>query len=389
MVRPRRRPPARPGLTRRGIGRPRDLDRKRRPAHSCRTPGATTRNRRSSARISSSASGHWLVRGEMAAIDVSNPDRSRVGLRRAQRLVGVLRRPLSLASALAGRRASGAALRSAKIVGPSRGPDAVGRAGHRIEGVVGFRATRRLEVRAGWQHNWRDAGRVHERGFPAVQALLLVLRHDAGAPFARRPCSWPVCSAHRAPRPSSAPPATIRGQRRGARKAPVAAARPAVVGSRDRPQDRSDRPPTSVVYLDSGAEAGLRGAARPAAREWISAASSSSRACSPSRSARRSTSRTATRRSTTCSRSRRREAVRSRAVQAGPDRRSVRFDRPGIVPVFCDIHSHMSAYILIFSHPFFAVTDDDGRYSIRGVPARRRTPLVVWSELGRARARNA
>ena len=45
---------------------------------------------------------------------------------------------------------------------------------------------------------------------------------------------------------------------------------------------------------------------------------------------------------------------------------SVRFDRPGIVPVFCDIHSHMSAFILVFSHPFFAVSDDDGQYDHRG-----------------------
>ena len=34
--------------------------------------------------------------------------------------------------------------------------------------------------------------------------------------------------------------------------------------------------------------------------------------------------------------------------------KSIRFDRPGIVRVFCDIHSHMNAFILVFSHPFFA-----------------------------------
>jgi plastocyanin len=62
--------------------------------------------------------------------------------------------------------------------------------------------------------------------------------------------------------------------------------------------------------------------------------------------------------------------------------RSIRFDRPGIVPVSCDIHSHMSAYILIFNHPFFAVTDDEGRYSIAGVPGGTYT-LTVWSEIGR------
>jgi plastocyanin len=48
--------------------------------------------------------------------------------------------------------------------------------------------------------------------------------------------------------------------------------------------------------------------------------------------------------------------------------KSVRFDRPGIVRVFCDIHSHMSASILVFGHRFFAVTDDQGRYEIDRVP---------------------
>jgi plastocyanin len=61
----------------------------------------------------------------------------------------------------------------------------------------------------------------------------------------------------------------------------------------------------------------------------------------------------------------------------------VRFDRPGIVPVFCDIHSHMRAYILVFSHPFFAVSDDDGQYTIDGVPGGTYS-LVAWSELGSA-----
>jgi hypothetical protein len=61
----------------------------------------------------------------------------------------------------------------------------------------------------------------------------------------------------------------------------------------------------------------------------------------------------------------------------------VRFDRAGEVPVFCDIHSHMSATILVFHHPFFAVTDDDGRYTIAGVPAGSYN-LAVWSESGGA-----
>jgi plastocyanin len=67
--------------------------------------------------------------------------------------------------------------------------------------------------------------------------------------------------------------------------------------------------------------------------------------------------------------------------------RPVRFDRPGIVPISCDIHTHMSAYILVFSHPFFAVSDTDGRYQIDGVPPGVYS-LRVWSELGSAPARS-
>jgi plastocyanin len=48
--------------------------------------------------------------------------------------------------------------------------------------------------------------------------------------------------------------------------------------------------------------------------------------------------------------------------------RAVRFDRPGIVRVFCDIHSHMSAFVLVFSHPYYASTESDGRYRIDSIP---------------------
>jgi len=59
--------------------------------------------------------------------------------------------------------------------------------------------------------------------------------------------------------------------------------------------------------------------------------------------------------------------------------KSVRFDRPGIVRVFCDIHSHMNAFILVFGHPFFAITDTDGRYHIDNIPPGT-YDVVAWNE---------
>jgi plastocyanin len=58
---------------------------------------------------------------------------------------------------------------------------------------------------------------------------------------------------------------------------------------------------------------------------------------------------------------------------------SVRFDRPGIVRVFCDIHSHMNAFILVFNHRYFAVTDADGRYRIDNIPPGTYN-VVAWNE---------
>jgi plastocyanin len=57
----------------------------------------------------------------------------------------------------------------------------------------------------------------------------------------------------------------------------------------------------------------------------------------------------------------------------------VRFDRAGVVRVFCDIHSHMNAFILVFSHPFYSLTDNDGRYRIDNVPPGTYN-VIAWNE---------
>jgi len=48
--------------------------------------------------------------------------------------------------------------------------------------------------------------------------------------------------------------------------------------------------------------------------------------------------------------------------------RTVRFRREGIVRVFCNIHSSMSAVIVVLGTPYFATTRRDGSFEIPNVP---------------------
>jgi plastocyanin len=55
------------------------------------------------------------------------------------------------------------------------------------------------------------------------------------------------------------------------------------------------------------------------------------------------------------------------------------FDTPGIVKVFCHLHSHMSAVIMVLDHAWFAIPSDGGAFTIADVPAGDRT-IVAWHE---------
>ena len=47
----------------------------------------------------------------------------------------------------------------------------------------------------------------------------------------------------------------------------------------------------------------------------------------------------------------------------------VRFDRPGISRVFCNIHPQMAAYVVSVDSPWFAVSAADGSFTLPDVPA--------------------
>jgi hypothetical protein len=57
----------------------------------------------------------------------------------------------------------------------------------------------------------------------------------------------------------------------------------------------------------------------------------------------------------------------------------VRFDRPGISYIFCNIHPEMSAVVITIATPLYAVSNSDGQLSLAGVPYGRYV-LHVWSD---------
>ena len=59
--------------------------------------------------------------------------------------------------------------------------------------------------------------------------------------------------------------------------------------------------------------------------------------------------------------------------------RQVRFDRPGVVQLLCNVHLEMSGYIVVLKNPYFARTAADGTYRIAGVPAGKHR-VRCWHE---------
>jgi len=60
-------------------------------------------------------------------------------------------------------------------------------------------------------------------------------------------------------------------------------------------------------------------------------------------------------------------------------KRSVKFDRPGVSFLFCNIHAEMSAVVLSVDTPYFALSDHNGNVTIRNVPDGR-YEMHVWYE---------
>src|SRR5881296_2013287 len=58
---------------------------------------------------------------------------------------------------------------------------------------------------------------------------------------------------------------------------------------------------------------------------------------------------------------------------------AITFAQPEIIRVTCDLHSWMRGWVVVAPHSFYALTNTEGQFSLRGVPAGRYT-LRAWQE---------
>jgi plastocyanin len=67
------------------------------------------------------------------------------------------------------------------------------------------------------------------------------------------------------------------------------------------------------------------------------------------------------------------------AIQTRNTLTTRRFTTPGEYPVRCDLHPWMSAWAVVMKHPYYAVTDSDGRFSLSVPPGHYK--LRIWHEV--------
>ena len=61
------------------------------------------------------------------------------------------------------------------------------------------------------------------------------------------------------------------------------------------------------------------------------------------------------------------------------EKRTFKFDNPGVVPLLCNVHPEMSAFVVVVSSSHYATTDANGEYTIENVPDGAHN-VTVWHE---------
>lgn len=65
------------------------------------------------------------------------------------------------------------------------------------------------------------------------------------------------------------------------------------------------------------------------------------------------------------------------------EKKAFKFEKPGVVPLLCNVHPEMGGYIIVSPSPYFAETDDAGNYTIQNVPDGTYT-ATAWHEGAKA-----
>ncbi len=71
----------------------------------------------------------------------------------------------------------------------------------------------------------------------------------------------------------------------------------------------------------------------------------------------------------------------------GEDAPPVLFDKAGVVKIGCNIHDWMSAIILVLPTPYYAVTDETGRFTLQNLPPGIYS-LACWHELSQSKLKD-
>jgi plastocyanin len=64
------------------------------------------------------------------------------------------------------------------------------------------------------------------------------------------------------------------------------------------------------------------------------------------------------------------------------EKKPFQFNELGVASLLCNVHPEMSGYVVVVPTPYFAVTDKEGNFEIKNIPAGKYT-LKTWSEDGK------
>lgn len=67
--------------------------------------------------------------------------------------------------------------------------------------------------------------------------------------------------------------------------------------------------------------------------------------------------------------------------------KSKTFDKVGVVALFCNVHSEMSAYIVVVDTPYYTIADKQGKFQLKNVPPGNYV-MHTWHESGAVSQQN-